>query len=790
MLLKKQKLSGQSSKAEECMALTSLKLPFIQKAAAAAAPTTLDSVESKVELSSKMPKCCTGLRFKVTSIVAGSFAVLFLTQFAVVKTILLRNFERLEEDRALVNATRLQNALADKVTQLNNSVTDYSTWDESYNFVEGRNPNFIEAQLYDSIFASSKINTVAIAHRSGNFLAKKGLDFYTGKKIALPVEFLTYISSSAKHLDASQRKSFQGVVSTSAGPMLVASKPILNSKGEGSMNAVLGMGRLLDPQMIAQLSTTTLLPVKLYGYQDLNLPDEIKTVIGTKFKKTETATQVLSANTIASYVRVQDVLGQPVLLLKAEDDRKIYAHGLESLNYYFWSTLLIGLAFCALVLGLLERFIVSRLSHLSQGVSTIGSHGTLSARVYLPGQDELTHLATTINHTLDQLQQAQQALQNSEERYTLAVIGAKDGIWDWDLLNNTVYFSPRWEKILGYGSTEFEQSLGAWLGHQHPEDLPELKAAIDAHLAGDTPYLQHEHRVIRKDGTDCWVMCRGSAVRDSKGTPYRMAGSLTDISDRKAAAYLLARQAEELARSNQELEQFAYIASHDLQEPLRKIEAFGDRLKRKYDKTLDEQGHDYLARMQNAAGRMRTLIQDLLAFSRVTTQSREFTALSLSPLLQEVLGDLEVRIQETNAQVIVSDLPTLEADALQMRQLFQNLIGNALKFQPPGVAPIVKIGCSQETLAESPEAQSFCCITVSDNGIGFDEKYLDRIFKVFQRLHGRNEYEGTGIGLAVCAKIVERHGGQLTAQSAPDQGATFMIKLPLQQPRIEGELTP
>ena len=293
--------------------------------------------------------------------------------------------------------------------------------------------------------------------------------------------------------------------------MLVTSQPILKSEGTGMGNGVMSMGRFIDSQMLQQLSTATQLTINLYRYENADVPKDIQSVINTKLKNAMVATHVLSEDTIISYARVNDVFGKPALILKAENHRKIYAKGLDSLNYYFWSTLLIGLAFCALVLGLLERFILSRLSHLSQGVSSIGSQGTLSARVYLSGQDELTHLATTINHTLDQLQQAQQALQNSEERYTLAVIGAKDGIWDWDLLNNTVYFSPRWEKILGYAETEFEQSLGAWFGHQHPQDRPELKAAIDAHLAGDTPYLQHEHRITRKDGTECWVMCRGSA---------------------------------------------------------------------------------------------------------------------------------------------------------------------------------------------------------------------------------------------------------------------------------------
>jgi PAS domain S-box-containing protein len=754
-------------------------------------PQTLEPARSKAAPLSDTPQRWSGLRFKAISIVAGSFAVLFFLQFAVVRAILLQNFAKIEENRALIDANRLQNALADRITQLNNSVTDYSTWDETYNFVEGRNPNYIEAQLYDGIFSSTKINTVAIAHRSGHVLAQKSVDFYTEKKIVLPSEFLTYVLSIAKRLGNSQDPTSQGIASAAkARFMLVATQPIRTSKGKGPVHAVLGMGRFVDAQMLEQLSITTQLPVTLYSYQDLNLPQEIQAAIRTKLKHTAIAAQVLGEDTIASYVSVKDIFGKPALILKAENNRKIYTQGLESLSYYFWSTLLIGFAFCVLILFLLERFILSRLSHLSQEVSTIGTQGTLSERVSLPGQDELTQLATTINHTLDRLQEAQQALQGSEERYALAVLGANDGIWDWDLLSNTVYFSPRWEKILDYAETEFEQSLEAWFSHQHPQDLPEFKTAIDAHLQGHSPYLQHEHRMTRKDGTECWVMCRGSAVRDSAGTPYRMAGSMTDISDRKAAAQLLARQTEELARSNQELEQFAYIASHDLQEPLRKIEAFGDRLKRKYDKTLDEQGHDYLARMQNAAGRMRTLIQDLLAFSRVTSQSREFSSISLPMLLQDVLSDLEVRIQETNAQVTVGPMPTLEADALQMRQLFQNLIGNALKFQQPGIPPIISIQSNEEHPEASDSAQPFCRITMSDNGIGFDEKYLDRIFKVFQRLHGRTEYEGTGIGLAVCAKIVERHGGQLTAQSAPGEGATFILSLPLKQPNIEGDPTP
>ncbi|GCF08931.1 PAS domain S-box protein [Dictyobacter arantiisoli] len=236
----------------------------------------------------------------------------------------------------------------------------------------------------------------------------------------------------------------------------------------------------------------------------------------------------------------------------------------------------------------------------------------------------------------------------------------------------------------------------------------------------------------------------------------------------------------DLERSNQELQEFAYVASHDLQEPLRKIQAFGNLLEEEYAEGLGD-GKEYLERMRNAASRMRVLIDDLLTFSRVATKTLPFTSSDLNLIVRDVIDDLETRIQETQGRVEVSPLPTIDADSRQMYQVLQNLIGNALKFHRPGVPPVIKVAASLiDTLPEEEEgnAQQQCILTIEDNGIGFDEKYLSKIFTVFQRLHGRNEYEGTGIGLAVVRKIVERHGGQITARSTPGAGATFIITLP------------
>ena len=261
-----------------------------------------------------------------------------------------------------------------------------------------------------------------------------------------------------------------------------------------------------------------------------------------------------------------------------------------------------------------------------------------------------------------------------------------------------------------------------------------------------------------------------------------------EIAERKQTEERLKATAVRLERSNRELQDFAYVASHDLQEPLRKVQAFGDRLKAACAKALAAEGSDYLERMQAAAKRMQVLIDDLLAFSRVTTKANPFESVDLQKIAREVLSDLEVRVQQAGGQVELGELPAIDADPLQMRQLFQNLVGNALKFHQEGKPPVVKVRGQilkppSAEAAGNGQAEALCQIIVEDNGIGFDEKYLDRIFVLFQRLHGRSAYEGTGIGLAICRKIADRHGGNITAKSAPGAGSTFVVTLPLKQPK-------
>jgi PAS domain S-box-containing protein len=307
------------------------------------------------------------------------------------------------------------------------------------------------------------------------------------------------------------------------------------------------------------------------------------------------------------------------------------------------------------------------------------------------------------------------------------------------------------------------------------EDREKTRAGLLQRIADDKPLVPLEREYKRRDGSSVIMEIHQKRIHDLAGRATGLRTFLLDITERKRAQMTLLEQADKLARSNAELEQFAYVASHDLQEPLRKIQAFGDRLKSKYEAGLGPEGLDYLSRMQNAAARMQVLIQDLLSLSRVTSNSKPFTPVDLGDVARTVVSDLEMRIQDAGGQVDIGALPVIFGDRGQMAQLFQNLIGNGIKFRKPGEKPVVKISSEIHALANGASGWQ---ITVEDNGIGFDEKYRDRIFQIFQRLHGRSEYEGTGIGLAICRKIVDRHSGAITAHSTPGAGAKFVILLP------------
>ena len=277
--------------------------------------------------------------------------------------------------------------------------------------------------------------------------------------------------------------------------------------------------------------------------------------------------------------------------------------------------------------------------------------------------------------------------------------------------------------------------------------------------------------LLHVDGEHCYYEYVVEPVKDDHGSVTSVLGSAVDITKRKQYETVLKEYAVQLERANQDLKEFTSIASHDLQEPLRKIKSFGKLLQEELHPNLSVEMKDILGRMSQAADRMGIMIDTLLTLSRVSAQEINITPVDLSTIARDVIGDLELSITHAQGEVEVGELPVIEADELQMHQLLQNLIGNALKYHRPGVAPRVRIW------AEAKSREKIT-ILVADNGIGFDETFTERIFQPFQRLHGRSSYAGSGMGLAICRKIVERHGGEITARSTPGEGSTFMVTLP------------
>ncbi len=321
--------------------------------------------------------------------------------------------------------------------------------------------------------------------------------------------------------------------------------------------------------------------------------------------------------------------------------------------------------------------------------------------------------------------------------------------------------------LLGYSDVEI---MGRSIDALEPHDLDDTISRTLGELARKGPIRDQERVFRHRDGTTIAVSVSISPVSGS-ATESGAVVIARDIRERKRAEEELLQFTKRLEQSNRELEDFAYVASHDLQEPLRKIQAFGDLLENKYASDLPLQAKDYIDRMRSAAKRMQVLINDLLAFSRVTTKGQPFVVVNLAQIANEVAHDLEVRMQDTGGHIYIGELPEIEADPLQMRQLLQNLAGNALKFHRPNVPALVKI--------DAVVSETRCRILVEDNGIGFEEKYAERIFTMFERLHGRGQYEGTGIGLAICRRIAERHGGTIEAHSKPGEGSTFIVTLPI-----------
>lgn len=390
----------------------------------------------------------------------------------------------------------------------------------------------------------------------------------------------------------------------------------------------------------------------------------------------------------------------------------------------------------------------------------------------------------------EQLQELSEKLQKSEDQYKTLTNSLPLLIFASDVQGQLLYANEWLTNYTGESLKSLNEN--AWQNVVHAEDYQPFLLLLKNNSAREAMVIKTQARLRNKiTGDYFWHQVSVTPFKNEQKEIQYWIGYLADIHAQKIFEETLKDNAElkeaqrqletnqqvmkqyiaELNRSNQELQQFAFIASHDLQEPVRKVLFYSNYLTSQYANKLDEKGSDFLENIQSAAKRMRNLIQDLLLFSQINRKEIKFSKVDLNEIAKDSVQDLEIMIDERKAQVNIQTLPTIKGDERMMRQLFGNIISNSLKYARKELTPVIDIKCS--------ELNGFYELVFTDNGIGFDEKYLPQMFTLFQRLHSREEYEGTGLGLAICLKIVEMHGGAIRAEAAEGKGASFFVSLPV-----------
>lgn len=439
----------------------------------------------------------------------------------------------------------------------------------------------------------------------------------------------------------------------------------------------------------------------------------------------------------------------------------------------------------ALVTG--TYYYEARIIHRDGSIRWIRTHG----KILFSESNVPQRMLGTMMDITDR-KESELALKTSEGKFRTLADSMPQFVWTSDAQGNLTYFNRSMTDYSGLAATQIDRD--GWLQMVHPDDQTDHLRLWQQSVQEGTEFV-FEHRLKRFDGEYRWYQSR-AIPQNTPGSIQMWVGTSSDIHDSRLFIDQLESKVQqrtqelivannELVRTNMELAQFAYVASHDLQEPLRKIQTFAIRILETEMQNLSERGRDYFHRMQASSIRMQRLIIDLLAFSRANVAEKHLESANLNQLLQNVREQLSDVIQAENAVITSDDLPVRNVIVYQFEQLFTNLITNALKFVSPGRAPIIEVHAGEVAgaaipLPEAQRGQQYQYIAFADNGIGFDPQYKDRIFQVFQRLHNRSAYEGTGIGLAICKKIVENHKGLIDAVGKPGVGSTFIIYLPME----------
>jgi len=597
--------------------------------------------------------------------------VLLAALVATSRLLLLGSFKRLEAQSAHQDVERVLDAITFDLANLDGTTIDWASWDDSYSFAGGTYLEYVEDNLMNATFDSLRLNLALYLDCAGEPFFGKAYDLTAHQEIPVPPELLPLLSDHPIFTcDAETKSSLTGIAPLDKAAMIVVARSILTSEDSGPARGTLVFGRFLDLSEVERLSRMTHLAVSIIPIKTPHLEPGIGEILSSFPEEGEPIyVRPLDGQTVFGYGLMKGITGTPALIVRVGVPRTIYKQGQSTLSYFIISLLAVCLVFGGLALFQLENLVLLRLTRLNQDVQAIGMSRDRTARLQVKGNDEITKLGFEINHMLESLKSEEDKLRVSEERYALAVGGANDGIWDWDLDTGTIYFSPRWKSMLGYKDGEIGDQPEELFRRVHPEDLTKLKEDINLHLEGRTPHLQSEFRVNHKDGAYRWMLYRGLAVNNNGSRPARLAGSQTDITDSK--------------RTEQQLE---HKALHDELTDLPNRALFMDRLGHVIERA--KRRSDYLAAV---------LFMDLDRFKMVNDSLGHATGdLLLIAIARRLLGCLRTsdtisRFGGDEFAILLEDIKQV-SDATRIAERFQRELTKSFELNGQRVFTTASIG--------------------------------------------------------------------------------------------------
>ncbi|GLI33694.1 response regulator [Desulforhabdus amnigena] len=720
------------------------------------------------------------LRKKTLLTVAFTNGLLVAVLYAASQFIILHGFSILERRYSEQNVQRVQEQISESVATLNSKTGDWANWDDSYDFMESEDPEFIKTNMPDKSFVELKVNLIAFVHPSGRMVFGKAFDLEEEKEVPFPGSLTEHFFSGGlllQHTDA--KSSHNGLLLLPEGPLLISSRPILDSAGKGPIRGTLMMGRYLDGAELKRIAQRTHLELQI---DDSRMVDDASSIWQRLLREDNGILVVTSGvDDIAGYMLLKDIYQKPALTVRVGMPRDIYRQGRTSVNYFILFLLAAGLVFCAVVFFALEKTVLLPLRRLSTDVDAIAAKGELSDRVVFSGKDELSRLGGKINDMLESLEKSQSQLRTSEARYRAIVEDQTEMICRF-LQDGTLTFvneaycrcfgrSP--EQLVGKNFTSFVDEQDREIVESH------LNSFGPANPSGTC-----EYRALSLEGGTRWHQWTIRMILDEEGHFKEFQSVGRDITERKRAEEELLKAKEEAEAANRAKSDFLARMSHEIRTPMNGVLGMADLL---LSTSLSKEQRRFVNTVRFSGETLLALLNDILDLSKIEVGKLELdqtdfnlheTVYDITDLLAESAHKKQIEL----ACYISSDIPIyLRGDPHRLRQILTNLLGNAIKFTDRGEV-VIRVEKEEET-----DGKVFLRFEVSDTGIGIPREAQEHIFETFSQADGSTtrRYGGSGLGLAIVKQLSTMMGGGAGVSSEPGRGSTFWFTACLESSSLE-----